>query len=202
MREPDNLLEVDALNPEYLGIIFHADSPRNMDKNSNAIPETKAQKVGVFVDADIEIIIKKAREFKLSTIQLHGNESPKTCADLMNLGYKVFKALQINDQTQVQEVEPYKGKCTALLFDTKTEKHGGSGKKFNWNKLDELATIDKFFLSGGINASDVKAILKLNYDNLIGLDLNSNFEIKPGLKDVNMLQTFMNSLQNQPIDIV
>ena len=202
MREPENILMVDTLNPDFLGIIFHANSPRNMNNNPDAIPETKAQKVGVFVDTNMETIIKKAREFNLSTIQLHGNESPETCTDLINLGYSVFKAFKIDDKTQASEIEPYKGKCTAFIFDTKTEKHGGSGKKFNWNKLDELALIDKFFLSGGINANDAKAILKLNYENLIGLDLNSKFEIKPGLKDVNMLQTFINGLQKQPINIV
>ena len=90
MREPENFKEVDNLNPDYLGLIFYPSSPRNMDKNPDVIPETKAKKVGVFVNVDMESIIKKAREFKLKTIQLHGNESPDVCMELQNMGYEVL----------------------------------------------------------------------------------------------------------------
>lgn len=197
MREPHNIKEVDALNSDYIGLIFFDASPRNMNNNPDAIPETDAHKVGVFVDAALETIIKKAREFKLHTIQLHGNESPESCAELLGLGYQVFKAIKVNDETQAAEIEPYKGKCTALLFDTKTEKHGGSGIKFNWKKLEELAPIDKFFLSGGIGENDLDAILNLACPNLVGLDLNSRFEIEPGLKDIDRLKLFLNKIEIQ-----
>jgi len=194
MCNPLNIKEVDTLDPDYLGIIFYKESPRCMDKNPDAIPETKATKVGVFVNADIESIIKKAREFKLKTIQLHGNESPETCEDLMELGYEVFKAFKINDDTKLSEIEPYKGKCTAFLFDTKTDKPGGSGKKFNWNKLDEIADLFPFFLSGGIGIEDSESIKNLKYENLIGVDLNSRFEIEPGMKDAELLKSFISNI--------
>ena len=194
--QPQNIKGVDALNPDYIGFIFYPPSPRNMDKNPDAIPETQAKKVGVFVDSDIESIIKKATTFKLSTIQLHGSESPDICSTLTNLGYEVFKAFRVDNNTKVQEIEVYAGTCSAFLFDTKTNMHGGSGKKFDWKKLDELAYINSFFISGGIGANDAEAILKLNYKNLIGLDLNSQFEIEPGLKNISMLQKFLKNVKN------
>ncbi len=194
IREPENFKDVDNLNPDYLGIIFYPSSPRNMDKNPDTVPDTKAKKVGVFVNVDIETIIKKAREFRLKTIQLHGNETPEICSELQDLGYEVFKAFRINDETQVNEIEPYKNTCKAFLFDTKSDKLGGTGKKFNWEKLNELAPVYPFFLSGGIGPDDVELISKLNFSNLIGLDLNSKFEIKPGLKNVEVLSTFLASV--------
>ena len=194
MCNPLNIKEVDALRPDYLGIIFYKESPRCMDKNPDAIPETNATKVGVFVDKDIEYIIKKAREFKLKVIQLHGNETPETCDDLMELGYDVFKAFKISDETKVTEIYPFVGKCTAFLFDTKSDKPGGSGKKFNWEKLDEMAELFPFFLSGGIGIDDIESIKKLNYENLIGLDLNSRFESEPGMKDTELLQAFISKI--------
>lgn len=190
MRDPQNIKDANSLNPDYLGFIFYPESPRNMDKNPDAIPETKAKRVGVFVNSDVETIIKKSREFKLNTIQLHGEESPYVCSAIQELGYEVIKAFKIDDNTNIRDIEPYKNSCSAFLFDTKTPQHGGSGKKFNWKKLDELAGIGDFFLSGGIGIDDVESIKSLNYNNLIGLDLNSKFEIKPGLKNINLLKEF------------
>jgi len=199
MRDPQNFREIDTLNPDYLGIIFYLGSPRNMDKNPDALPETKAKRVGVFVNASVETIIKKAREFKLSTLQLHGKESPEMCLELLDMGYDVFKSFRIDEKSTPNEIKRYKGTCSAFLFDTKTDLIGGSGEKFNWKKLDELAHIDKFILSGGINANDVAAIKELNYENLIGIDLNSKFEIKPGIKDPELLNQFLcNFRNNQP----
>ncbi len=190
MREPQNIKDVDALNPDYLGFIFYPPSPRYINKNPYDIPATKAKKVGVFVNADINTIIKRAGEYKINTIQLHGNELPEICTMLTGLGYEVFKAFKVDNNTKAKEMEAYANTCTAFLFDTKTGKHGGSGKKFNWDKLNEIAYINKFFISGGISENDVDAILNLNYKNLIGLDLNSRFEIEPGLKDIRKLQKF------------
>ena len=202
MREPQNITEVNTLNPDYVGFIFYPDSPRNMDKNPDAIPETRAKRVGVFVNSDIERIIKKAREFKLNTIQLHGNETPEMCASITELGYEVFKAFKIDGNTDAKHIEPYKNTCSAFLFDTKTSKHGGSGKKFDWKQLDKIADIGNFFLSGGINADDADAILDLNHKNLIGIDINSKFELKPGLKNVDLLRGFLASFNEQQLKSV
>jgi phosphoribosylanthranilate isomerase len=196
MKEPQNIKEISILNPDYLGFIFYDKSPRYMDKNPDAIPETDAKRVGVFVNSDIETIIKKAREFKLNTIQLHGDESPKFCSTITELGYEVFKAFRVDDSMSKKNIQEYKGTCSAFLFDANTVQYGGSGNKFNWDKLDELADVDKFFLSGGINKDDVDEIKKLNYANLVGVDLNSRFEIKPGVKDVNMLKEFLLKIVN------
>jgi phosphoribosylanthranilate isomerase len=196
MVRPHNIRDIDKINPDYLGFIFYPKSPRNMDNNAEALPETKAKRVGVFVNSDIENIIKKARYFKLNTIQLHGNETPETCRELKELGYEVFKAFQVNDNTPIHEIIPYQNKCDVFLYDTQTEQHGGSGKKFNWQKLEELASIGSFMLSGGIGPEDAEAIKALNYPNLIGVDLNSRFEIEPGVKIAAALEKFIKQIKS------
>lgn len=195
MLNPHNIVDIDTLNPHYIGMIFYPKSPRNMDKNPDAIPETKAKKVGVFVDASVEEIIKKAREFKFNIVQLHGKETPEFCQALSELGYKVFKAFNVNDNTKKEEIEPYTDACDIFIFDSKTNKPGGSGKKFDWEKLNEIAHIGPFFLSGGINVGDTETILKLNIKNLIGVDINSKFELEPGLKDEILVKNFIESVQ-------
>jgi phosphoribosylanthranilate isomerase len=87
------------------------------------------------------------------------------------------------------------------LFDTKTDIAGGSGVKFNWKKLDEIAPLGNFMLSGGIGPDDAELILKLNYPTLIGVDLNSRFETEPGLKDVATVEHFMKGLQKDTINV-
>ena len=194
MRNPENIKAVDALNPDYLGFIFYPGSPRFVPKNT-ILPETQAKKVGVFVDESIEQMIDLAQQFNLQAIQLHGTETPEVCQKLMHLGYEVFKAFRIDEQTQPSELEPYRGKCTLFLFDTKDQLQGGTGKKFNWKKLKELSTVAPFLLSGGIDPDDASDILTLDIPNLKGLDINSRFEIKPGLKNEPLVNHFLLQLR-------
>jgi phosphoribosylanthranilate isomerase len=202
MINPQNIKEVDdVVKPDYIGMIFYLGSQRYMDKNPDALPDTNAKKIGVFVNASIETIIKKAREFKFNIVQLHGDETPEFCKELSELGYNIFKAFKVDDSISANDIKPYKDVCSTFIFDSRTPKHGGSGKKFNWEKLDEIANINKFFLSGGISAEDTDKILKLNYDNLIGIDINSKFEIKPGLKDVDLIKNFKTEILSKMISV-
>jgi len=194
LREPQNIKAIDQLNPDYMGFIFYPSSPRFININTDQIPENQAKRVGVFVNETVETILAKATEFNLTAIQLHGYEKPEECLKLLNLGFEVFKAFRIDECSQRFEIEPYKNVCTAFLFDTKTNIAGGSGVKFNWKKLDEIAPLGNFILGGGIGPDDAELILKLNYPTLIGVDLNSRFETKPGVKDVELLRNFINSV--------
>lgn len=198
LLEPENILAVDQLGPDYLGYIFYPPSPRHMDKNPANLPETKARKTGVFVDAEFDAMVKKARYFKLQTIQLHGNEPPETCIKLKDLGFEVFKAFAINEASTQAMLAPYKDACDLFLFDAKTEMKGGSGKKFNWDKLYELASIGPFMLSGGIGPNDGQAIKQLNYSNLAGVDINSCFEVEPGVKIPALIDKFIKQLASDP----
>ena len=73
MKYQDNVLDVAALQPDYLGFIFHEPSPRNFE---NTIPKisNSIKKVGVFVDEKIEFISRQIEKHQLSVVQLHGHE--------------------------------------------------------------------------------------------------------------------------------
>ena len=89
--------------------------------------------------------------------------------------------------------------CDYFLFDTKTEKPGGSGKKFNWEKLKEY-TLDKpFFLSGGIGPEDAGVIKAIENRGLFAVDLNSRFETVPGIKDPALVKTFIEEIKNDQL---
>ena len=201
MREAKNLAEVGARQPDYLGFIFYPKSARYVGKDwdtsiINQVPKS-IERVGVFVNEDIDFILSNCNKYSIKTVQLHGKENPRLCTQLQRKGFTVFKAFQVDNDTQLKEIEAYKGKCDYFLYDTKSKGLGGSGQKFNWEKLNELNTAGPFLLSGGITSKDANDIKALDLSNLKGVDINSKFEITPALKNITLLDEFINELRNK-----
>ena len=189
MKHPENILEIAALQPDYLGFIFYAQSPRNFE---NAIPELdkSIQKVGVFVNASFEEIQEKATKYKLDLIQLHGDESPEFCLLLQQNKLKVIKSFNIDNTFNFNSLSNYFNSCNYFLFDTKGKLPGGNGTTFDWKVLEQYPSNKPFFLSGGIGTEeleDIKQVLKMNLP-IYAIDVNSKFEIEPGLKDIERLK--------------
>ncbi len=192
MKHQQNVDEVVGLGLDFIGNIFFAKSPRNIEIAVN----TSAKKVGVFVKESIEVIKSKIKENDLKIIQLHGGESNDFCKEVKNLGMEVWKVFSVGEDFDFTQLQHFPD-ADLFLFDTKTENHGGAGRKFDWSLLDR---IDKespkiYFLAGGIGPGDAQEIKSLNLEKLIGLDLNSKFEIEPGLKDVGLLKKFLEELR-------
>ncbi len=194
MREEENILQTDALKPDYLGFIFYPPSPRYI--GSVSLPDVNAKKAGVFVNEPLHSLLQKAAVYNLDVIQLHGEESPETCKVLREFNYEVWKVFKIGEDTNSDMVKPFEGLCEYFLYDTKTNGHGGSGKKFDWTKLNELSSLGPFLLSGGIGPEDVERIKNLNIENLAGVDVNSRFEASAAVKDIAMLSDFINAIRN------
>ncbi len=197
MRDPQNIQEVTALKVDWIGLIFFTGSPRRiMDNEQLAIVHCPLKKVGVFVNASFEELIETAAFFKLDYLQLHGNETPDDCHALQKRGYSLIKAFQIATANDLEQTADYEGRVNYFLFDTKNSSYGGSGKQFDWSVLDAYQGKTPFLLSGGIRPESAKAIHSFQHPRLAGIDLNSGFEIKPGLKDIGKLKEFLKEIQN------
>ena len=204
MKYPENILEVSTLHPDYMGFIFYSRSPRFAEKLDlsllNSLPKD-IQKVGVFVNESLENILTYIHKYNLDAVQLHGSENKKLCREIKEEAKTtVIKVFSIMGAYNLKVTKEYEDVADLFLFDTKTDLYGGSGQKFNWNILYEYTGEKEFLLSGGISADDVKAIRKIEHPKMIGVDLNSRFEIKPGLKNVEMLREFITEL-NKPKEI-
>ncbi|MFN8436482.1 MAG: phosphoribosylanthranilate isomerase [Cytophagales bacterium] len=202
MREAQNIQQVAALSPDYMGFIFYDKSKRYVgDKFS--IPEISPdiKKVGVFVDERLDQMLKIADKHKLNTIQLHGNESAYKCQKLKDAGYEVFKVFSIGNVFNFKELIPYEFFVDCFLFDTKGVEHGGNGVSFDWNIMNKYGSDKPFILAGGIGPEHELEVANLKFDfhKLFGIDINSKFEIEPGLKDVTKLQTFINNLKAKKV---
>ncbi|WP_319592309.1 phosphoribosylanthranilate isomerase [uncultured Draconibacterium sp.] len=196
MKFTQNREQVEALAVDLLGYIFYGPSKRFVGDTPDAgLFQSDKPKVGVFVNENAFEILGLAKNFGFEYIQLHGKENPKTCGILKSQGLCVLKAFPIDDDFKFATTATYEGNVDYFLFDTKTKQHGGSGKKFNWQILENYTGNTPFFLSGGIGPDDAAEIKELNHPMLAGIDLNSGFEDEPGLKNIEKLKQFIAQLK-------
>ena len=209
-----NTAEVAALQPDYLGFIFWEPSERFYDKVIPSLP-LGIKKVGVFVDAPMDYLLEKFHEHDLDAVQLHGKESATYCKKLKDFvqvkknqsntaketisGLTIIKVFSIKDSFEFKVLEPYEDVCDYFLFDTKGKLPGGNGYAFDWSVLKDYPSTKPYFLSGGIGLKNIKDIHtfleKKESKYCFAIDVNSGFESKPGLKDVEKLKTFANNLK-------
>ena len=195
MRDGDNIREVEQLSIDWMGFIFYPKSSRYVSEVPAYLP-TKCKRVGVFVDASTDETIKKIHDFSLDMIQLHGNESPEQISHLSPLTnhLSIIKAFKIATAEDLKSTASYTGLADYFLFDTKGPSVGGNGEKFDWSVLSNYEGDTPFLLSGGIGPDDAERILDYHHPKCIGIDLNSQFELAPGLKDVTTLSRFLNKI--------
>jgi phosphoribosylanthranilate isomerase len=197
MKYPGNIKELTALPIDMLGMIFYEKSPRyagglNAGELDNIPPAIR--KVGVFVNESLENMLEIIDRYHLQMVQLHGNESPALCEKIKLRGVEVIKAFPVKETGDLKKCSIYENRCDYFLFDTPSSRYGGSGKKFDWQILSSCKSQTPFFLSGGIDSSDIESIRQLPVSQLYAIDLNSRFEFSPGLKNINKLKEFISGL--------
>ncbi|SHJ08136.1 phosphoribosylanthranilate isomerase [Flavobacterium terrae] len=194
MKYEENIKDVAQLHPDYMGFIFYEKSPRYFDGNLPILSKS-TQKVGVFVNAFLDDILDKIRRYNLQFVQLHGNETPSFCKAFKKTGAKVIKVFSVNENFNFDTIEPYESVCDYFLFDTKGKYHGGNGVSFDWNLLKNYPSKKPFFLSGGIGVEEIEKIKKMNLP-IHAIDVNSKFEIEPGLKNTQLIKELQNEISS------
>lgn len=191
MRDPDNIRQVAALGPDYMGFIFYEGSKRYAE--GHITPELLAElpqsikKTGVFVNAPFESIKATVGKYKLDAVQLHGKESPRACAEVKELGVEVIKVFSVDDRFVFENTLLYESCADYFLFDTKGQEYGGNGIPFDWELLKGYLSPKPYFLSGGLNLENVEYLDKVR-PQPYAIDVNSGFEQEPGLKKVEDLK--------------
>ncbi|TAI46730.1 phosphoribosylanthranilate isomerase [Flagellimonas allohymeniacidonis] len=222
-----NPKEVAELQPNYLGFIFWEPSSRYFEGRMPELP-SNIKKIGVFVDAPLEEVRDKVKKYNLDGVQLHGNETPDYCerlrhAELVSASHdgvpepplpkrqqvrndplEIIKVFSMKDEFDFSTLTAYEEVCDYFLFDTKGKLPGGNGYTFDWSILVDYPSTKPFFLSGGIGLEEVEK-LKLFLESPAStychaIDVNSRFETKPGLKNIEKLSTFKKLLfENESI---
>tara|TARA_A100001011_G_scaffold340475_1_gene372614 strand:- start:3827 stop:4435 length:609 start_codon:yes stop_codon:yes gene_type:complete len=195
LKDEKNIDDVSNLDIDFMGLIFYRKSKRFFDKDY-LVKKNNKKIVGVFVNETIDEIKRISKKYDLDYVQLHGDESKSFCKEVSAF-CNVIKAFRIDENFEMNSIEGYSNFCRYYLFDTLTKSYGGSGKKFNWDIILKYSHKKDFILSGGLSIKSIKDILniKKKLPNLIGIDINSKFEIRPGLKDTQTIKKFINSIK-------
>lgn len=196
MRDSDNITALSEVQPDFIGFIFHEKSSRNISKTVLTNTPENIARVGVFVNESEKFITSKIKQYHLDYIQLHGTESPEFCTKIKNLGVGIIKAFNLFESFDFSSLSNYEQQCDYLLFDAFGKQAGGNGITFNWELLSKYKGKTPFLLSGGINETMVDEIKNITHQKFIGIDINSGFETKPALKDIDKIKCFSRNIRN------
>lgn len=196
----EDLQKLVACGVNYAGFIFYEKSPRfagnKLDPRSTR-ETTGILKTGVFVNAPLEQVQRIITDYGLDLVQLHGDETPAYCAALKAI-LPVIKAFRVGVEVKWEQLlSPYIPVTDYFLFDTEAGKaYGGTGKMFDWELLKSYPYTHPFFLSGGIGPDQLPELLQLNLPAMYVVDVNSRFELQPGIKDMEKVQRFTDQIQS------
>jgi len=200
VRSVEQMQQLQQQGVDYAGMIFYEKSKRFVGNLSDSEKESfrrlPVKKIGVFVNADYETIIKAIADYDLYAVQLHGDETDEFCLQLMDK-VTVIKVIRIAGEQDINAlIAPFQAVCHYFLFDTDTAMYGGSGKKFDWKQIEEAKLERPFFLSGGIGPDDVENLHSFSHPLFHAVDVNSRFEIAPGLKDLAKTEQFIKRMRH------
>ena len=201
MRYPDNIAALGRLQPDYMGFVFYPHSARAVPRQDGQVRSFIAGiqhilTVGVFVEEAAELVLQTVQAYGLDRVQLHGTASPAYCAALEK-HVPVIKSFSIDETFDWRLPALYENSCSYFLFDTATPQFGGSGWQFDWQLLHNYTGDKPYFLSGGIGPEQVAGLKAITDKRLYAIDVNSRFELQPGLKNISLIQTFQHELYNQ-----
>lgn len=182
--------------PDYMGFIFYKSSHRDVSMiignlELDSIPE-EIRKVAVFVNAGTETILQVVERYRIDLVQLHGDEPPGQCHSLRS-AVGVIKAFRVGERLP-ENIHEYEGCCDFFLFDSAGRHYGGNGFAFDHALLNGYRGNTPFFLSGGVSPSDIDYLNSFTNPLCHAVDINSRFESTPGVKNINQIKTFINSI--------
>jgi len=202
---PEQVKAYDDLGVDMAGFNFYPASPRYMRQKIS--PEKMKQlkgkfaRVGIFVNARYDELVRTVEEYRLDMVQLSGDETPEYCSKIADF-ISVIKVFRLAGKEHLDPLTiPYKNVCDFFMFDTAGTGYGSTGKKFNWKLLEKSPPSKPYFLSGGIEPSDVEKLRNLmagpGGTKLFAVDVNSKFELSAGVKDIAMLSKFIEELNKE-----
>jgi len=191
---------LDAMRVNYIGFIFYPASKRYVLNNLSLldianIKTSNAKKVGVFVNEPIAQLLSIVKEAKLDIVQLHGEEDIAYCEQVKE-HVAIIKVFRVG--ALVPNMEGFDKVADYFLFDTDSALYGGTGQHFNWEIIKNQTIAKPYFLSGGIGPNDLKGLEVMQATKagkqLRAVDINSQFESSPGIKDIEKIKTFIDAI--------
>ncbi len=194
MRDPDNIRAIENTGIDWMGFDFDPKSDRYVSELPSYLPQ-KVKRIGIFNDAPASVIINHVMEYKLDGIQLNGNETTGFCMVLYELLSKrdlrplLIKTINIYRSSDLNNCYNYEQFCDCFLFEVKCHTHDRD--IFYNDTLMHYRGKTPFFLGGGITPNCYQKFENLHHSYFMGVDLNTHFEIAPGIKDASLIRHFL-----------
>jgi phosphoribosylanthranilate isomerase len=188
----------------HLGFIFYPPSPRSLTpKEAGYITSTTPnhiKRVAVIVDARDDLINDIIQNLSPHILQLHGSETMHRIQEIKEkFKLPIMKAIKVANYNDIKSSQRYSDSSDFLLFDAKppiigkNSLPGGNGISFDWALLRSAKIKKPWFLSGGIHVGNVHQAIKITGSKSI--DISSGVEDQPGVKNVEKIEGFMESLK-------
>jgi phosphoribosylanthranilate isomerase len=183
---------------DMVGFVFFPPSPRHLSLEAaralGARVKDRALKVALTVDADDATIKAIVEALQPDILQLHGKETAARLRDIrQQFGRPVMKALAVESKADLASLPAYADAADRILFDARpprgATRPGGLGAVFDWHVLEDLDLQLPFMVSGGLNADNVSAAVRVTRAG--GVDVSSGVEVTPGVKDPEMIRAFI-----------
>ncbi|OON86644.1 hypothetical protein BXO88_06515 [Oribacterium sp. C9] len=209
LRRQEDIEAVNRLKPEYIGFVFYEKSRRNVTEDEAMVLRKALDpdiiSVGVFVDAEPELILRLMRKGIISIAQLHGHESEEYieklkrkavsdesdsesggCESTIGRGCSIMKAYLVKSEQDLAAAR--ETNADYILFDNGL----GSGESFDWNILRDFPK--PYFLAGGLSDANVSdAIQRLSP---YAVDISSGVETD-GFKDPDKIKSFIDAVRRK-----
>ena len=192
---PEDARMAVAAGADGLGFIFVEQSPRLVEPDMvRAITEELppfVDRIGVFLDEEIDVVKEIVHYCHLTLVQLHGSESPEYCRKISS---QVIKAFSIRTESDSEELAAYADAASGFLLDTyHKDMAGGTGKAFDWKLVEQMKPPGPVILAGGLTPENVgEAIRQVKP---FAVDVNSGVEYQPGRKDSDKLKNFAHEVR-------
>lgn len=180
-----------------VGLIFHADSPRNCSPGVaaqvGAALKRRCEVAGVFVNQPLDVIAHTAEDAQLTIVQLHGEEGPSFCREVARkTGAKVMKAFRVRSGADIRGAEAFR--TDLHLFDAyRPRTRGGTGESFDWELLRERRSSIPHVLAGGLTPENVADAI--DAASPWGVDVVTGVEAGPGRKDPARMRAFFEAVR-------
>jgi phosphoribosylanthranilate isomerase len=208
LSTPETLdVAVDA-GADMVGFVFFPPSPRHLGLDTaRALGKhvrRRAVKVALTVDADDATLADIVEALQPDILQLHGRETVARLRDIkQKFGLQVMKALAVETAADLASLPPYAAAADRILFDARAPKEatrpGGLGAVFDWHVLENVDLKLPFMVSGGLNAGNVAEAVRVTRAG--GVDVSSGVERAPGIKDPEMIRSFIRAARAAEKDI-
>jgi len=185
---------------DFVGLVNFVRSPRHIEPAAAAAlagaARGRSKIVCLTVDAPDPLLDRIVAEVRPDYLQLHGSETPARVAEIVRRQkVPAIKVVKVATTADVALAEQFRGIAAFMLFDAKADEQaagrlpGGNGVTFDWRVLAGVVERGPFMLSGGLDAGNVAAAIRLTGAPMV--DVSSGVESAPGIKDKDKIRHFV-----------